>query len=271
MTLVRPTYRRPVQIPRAGRTAPPLPPRSPHAYDCRRPGHHRRQQALRARHHRAPRPPPARRRHRHRLRGHLPLRHPPGPRGVGPGPLPDGARSRDRRHRPRGRLRGHASTRSATGSASAASWTPAASARTARPARSSTASRARSPTYNGKGYDGEPTFGGYSRGVVVDENYVLGIPEGIDLDVAAPLLCAGITLVLAAEALGRRAGQEGRHRRHGRPRPHGRQDRARPRRRGDRAQPDAVQAGGRHAARRRPLLRHQRHEDLRRTWPATST
>ena len=50
------------------------------------------------------------------------------------------------------------------------------------------------PTYNGKEYDGEPTFGGYSRSVVVDENYVLGIPEGVGLDVAAPLLCAGITL-----------------------------------------------------------------------------
>ncbi|MGA8210716.1 MAG: NAD(P)-dependent alcohol dehydrogenase [Nocardioidaceae bacterium] len=50
------------------------------------------------------------------------------------------------------------------------------------------------PTYNGQQYDGEPTFGGYSRSVVVDENYVLGIPEGVALDVAAPLLCAGITL-----------------------------------------------------------------------------
>jgi alcohol dehydrogenase (NADP+) len=49
------------------------------------------------------------------------------------------------------------------------------------------------PTYNGKYYDGEPTFGGYSRSIVVDENYVLGIPEGIGLDAAAPLLCAGIT------------------------------------------------------------------------------
>ncbi len=49
-------------------------------------------------------------------------------------------------------------------------------------------------TYNGTGYDGEPTFGGYSKSVVVDENYVLGIPEGIGLDEAAPLLCAGITL-----------------------------------------------------------------------------
>ena len=50
------------------------------------------------------------------------------------------------------------------------------------------------PTYNGKEYDGEPTFGGYSRSIVADEDYVLGIPEGVELDVAAPLLCAGITL-----------------------------------------------------------------------------
>lgn len=50
------------------------------------------------------------------------------------------------------------------------------------------------PTYNGREYDGDPTYGGYSTSVVVDENYVLGIPEGIGLDEAAPLLCAGITL-----------------------------------------------------------------------------
>lgn len=49
-------------------------------------------------------------------------------------------------------------------------------------------------TYNGKDYDGEPTFGGYSTQIVVDENYVLRIPEGISLDEAAPLLCAGITV-----------------------------------------------------------------------------
>ncbi|WP_034090982.1 NAD(P)-dependent alcohol dehydrogenase [Streptacidiphilus albus] len=50
------------------------------------------------------------------------------------------------------------------------------------------------PTYNGLDADGEPTYGGYSTEVVVDENYVLGIPEGLALDVAAPLLCAGVTL-----------------------------------------------------------------------------
>ena len=49
-------------------------------------------------------------------------------------------------------------------------------------------------TYNAIGADGRPTDGGYSTAIVVDEGYVLRIPEGIDLDVAAPLLCAGITL-----------------------------------------------------------------------------
>ncbi|MGW3413370.1 NAD(P)-dependent alcohol dehydrogenase [Streptomyces sp. NPDC000888] len=48
-------------------------------------------------------------------------------------------------------------------------------------------------TYNGIGVDGMPTYGGYSTHIVVDENYTLRIPEGISLDEAAPLLCAGIT------------------------------------------------------------------------------
>ncbi len=49
-------------------------------------------------------------------------------------------------------------------------------------------------TYNALDREGNPTYGGYSTAVVVDENYVLAIPEGIELDEAAPLLCAGITL-----------------------------------------------------------------------------
>ncbi|GAA0690908.1 NAD(P)-dependent alcohol dehydrogenase [Kitasatospora atroaurantiaca] len=44
------------------------------------------------------------------------------------------------------------------------------------------------------GPDGQPTYGGYSTHIVVDENYALRIPEGIGLAEAAPLLCAGITL-----------------------------------------------------------------------------
>ena len=49
-------------------------------------------------------------------------------------------------------------------------------------------------TYNGREYDGTPTFGGYSEKIVVDENYVLRMPDNLPLDAAAPLLCAGITL-----------------------------------------------------------------------------
>ncbi|ABM12895.1 MULTISPECIES: NAD(P)-dependent alcohol dehydrogenase [Mycolicibacterium] len=48
-------------------------------------------------------------------------------------------------------------------------------------------------TYNGVGRDGQRTQGGYSGAIVVDENYVLNIPDAIPLDKAAPLLCAGIT------------------------------------------------------------------------------
>jgi len=49
-------------------------------------------------------------------------------------------------------------------------------------------------TYNGMEKDGKtPTYGGYSSRIVVDENYVLRIPANLALEVAAPLLCAGIT------------------------------------------------------------------------------
>jgi uncharacterized zinc-type alcohol dehydrogenase-like protein len=48
-------------------------------------------------------------------------------------------------------------------------------------------------TYNGKGYDGEETMGGYSQQVVVSERFAVRIPDELGLDVAAPLLCAGIT------------------------------------------------------------------------------
>jgi uncharacterized zinc-type alcohol dehydrogenase-like protein len=49
-------------------------------------------------------------------------------------------------------------------------------------------------TYNGVDRkDGRPTFGGYSKRIVVNEKFVLRIPEGLDPAGAAPLLCAGIT------------------------------------------------------------------------------
>ncbi|MFD9225993.1 NAD(P)-dependent alcohol dehydrogenase [Streptomyces sp. NPDC060064] len=49
-------------------------------------------------------------------------------------------------------------------------------------------------TYNALDKSGEPTYGGYSTHIVVDEAFTLRIPDGLSLDVAAPLLCAGITL-----------------------------------------------------------------------------
>ena len=48
-------------------------------------------------------------------------------------------------------------------------------------------------TYGAVDRDGTITQGGYSSHVVVTEDFVVHIPEGLDLDVAAPLLCAGIT------------------------------------------------------------------------------
>lgn len=48
-------------------------------------------------------------------------------------------------------------------------------------------------TYNGRDKNGEPTQGGYSTQIVVDENYVLRIPSALSSAGAAPLLCAGIT------------------------------------------------------------------------------
>ena len=50
-------------------------------------------------------------------------------------------------------------------------------------------------TYNGHDrIDGSLTYGGYSKHVVVREEFVLRIPEGLDPSRSGPLLCAGITV-----------------------------------------------------------------------------
>jgi uncharacterized zinc-type alcohol dehydrogenase-like protein len=50
-------------------------------------------------------------------------------------------------------------------------------------------------TYNGYERDGKTiSQGGYSDVIVVDENYVLKIPDTLPLEKAGPLMCAGITL-----------------------------------------------------------------------------
>ncbi len=48
-------------------------------------------------------------------------------------------------------------------------------------------------TYNGIDKNGEITYGGYSKQIVVDENFTLLIPANLDIKAVAPLLCAGIT------------------------------------------------------------------------------
>ena len=48
-------------------------------------------------------------------------------------------------------------------------------------------------TYAGTDRDGTVTQGGYSTHIVVDQDFVLRVPESIPYEAAAPLLCAGIT------------------------------------------------------------------------------
>ena len=48
-------------------------------------------------------------------------------------------------------------------------------------------------TYGSIGEDGQVTQGGYTTHIVVTEDFVVRIPDGLELDEAAPLLCAGIT------------------------------------------------------------------------------
>ncbi len=49
-------------------------------------------------------------------------------------------------------------------------------------------------TYAVTDRDGTTTQGGYSTHVVVDADFVLSMPDGLDPAAAAPLLCAGITM-----------------------------------------------------------------------------
>lgn len=48
-------------------------------------------------------------------------------------------------------------------------------------------------TYNSTDVDDTITQGGYAEKIVVNQDFVLHIPDALDFDIAAPLLCAGIT------------------------------------------------------------------------------
>lgn len=57
-----------------------------------------------------------------------------------------------------------------------------------------TCAKRATPTYNGMDrLDGSPTYGGYSNHIVAREQFVLKLPDGLDPERAAPLLCAGVT------------------------------------------------------------------------------
>ena len=112
-------------------------------------------------------------------------------------------------------------------------------------------------TYNAIGRDGQPTYGGYSGSIVVDENYVLRIPD------ARPrcrrtAVVRGHHHLLAAAALECRAGQADRRRGPRRSGPHGGQTRRGDGRRGDGAVAEPEEDGGRPATGRQPLLRDRR-------------
>ncbi len=64
-------------------------------------------------------------------------------------------------------------------------------------------------TYNSPDHIlGGVTYGGYSDGITVDQNYVLRIPNGLDPAGAAPLLCAGITTYSPLHHWGVKKGQK---------------------------------------------------------------
>ncbi len=63
-------------------------------------------------------------------------------------------------------------------------------------------------TYNSTGKDGQPTYGGYSKHIVVDEAFTLHVSEKLDITAVAPLLCAGITTYSPLKRWNVRKGQQ---------------------------------------------------------------
>lgn len=63
-------------------------------------------------------------------------------------------------------------------------------------------------TYNGpKVPDGTNSYGGYTDAIVVREEFVLRIPDGLSSEAAAPILCAGITTYQPMKHFGLKKGQ----------------------------------------------------------------
>jgi alcohol dehydrogenase (NADP+) len=62
-------------------------------------------------------------------------------------------------------------------------------------------------TYASRDRDGTITQGGYSTFIVVDEDFVIHVPDVIELAAAAPLMCAGITVYSPLRRWGVSTGQ----------------------------------------------------------------
>ena len=63
-------------------------------------------------------------------------------------------------------------------------------------------------TYASKDRDGTITQGGYSTFIVVDEDFVIRVPDAMDLAAASPLMCAGITVYSPLRHWGVTAGKQ---------------------------------------------------------------
>lgn len=64
-------------------------------------------------------------------------------------------------------------------------------------------------TYNSTDpIDNLPTFGGYSESIMVNQGYVLNVPEKLDPAAAAPILCAGITTYSPLRHVGLKKGHK---------------------------------------------------------------
>ncbi len=62
-------------------------------------------------------------------------------------------------------------------------------------------------TYNGiDKFTGESTWGGYARNLIVDQHFVVRVPESLPLAGVAPLLCAGVTVWSPLRHFGVKAG-----------------------------------------------------------------
>jgi len=63
-------------------------------------------------------------------------------------------------------------------------------------------------TYNSKDKNGIPTYGGYAKQIIVDENYTLKVSNHLPLAAVAPLLCAGITTYSPLKHVGVKKGDK---------------------------------------------------------------